>query len=84
MVRMDEIVRGVRAPSREFCVDAARPKEIRAITGLSLSIFGEPLPSDVGMLRDREQWRREPTRPEQIPSRTNTINSHAMLKGPTG
>lgn len=32
MGQMDEIVRGVRAPSREFYVDAAKVKEIRAFT----------------------------------------------------
>lgn len=35
MGQTDEIVRGVRAPSREFYVDAAKVKAIRAITGLS-------------------------------------------------
>ena len=39
MWQMDEIVRGVRAPSREFYVDAAKVKEIRAITGLSQPKF---------------------------------------------
>jgi hypothetical protein len=29
---MDEIVRGVRAPSREFYVGAAKVREFRAIT----------------------------------------------------
>jgi hypothetical protein len=31
MGQMDEIVRGMRAPSREFYVHAAKVKEIRAI-----------------------------------------------------
>jgi len=31
MGQMDETVRGVRAPSREFYVDAAKVREIRAI-----------------------------------------------------
>ena len=33
MVQMDDIVRGVRAPSRELQVDTAEVKEIRAVTG---------------------------------------------------
>jgi putative transcriptional regulator len=32
MGQMDEIVRGVRSPSREFYGDAAKVMEIRAIT----------------------------------------------------
>jgi len=41
MGQMDEIVRGVRAPSREFYVDAAKVKEIRAIKGLSQPKFAK-------------------------------------------
>jgi putative transcriptional regulator len=43
MGQMDEVVRGVRAPSREFFVDAAKVKEIRAITGLSQPKFAKLL-----------------------------------------
>ena len=35
VAQMDGIARGVRAPSREFCVDAAQIKAIRKATGLS-------------------------------------------------
>lgn len=35
MEQMGEITRGERQPSREFTVDAARVKEVRAATGLS-------------------------------------------------
>ncbi len=52
MGQMDEIVRGVRAPSREFNVDAAKVKEIRAITGLSQPKFAKLLHVDVGTLRN--------------------------------
>jgi putative transcriptional regulator len=60
-----EIVRGVRAPSREFYVDAAKVKEVRAITGLSQPRFAKLLHVDVGTLRNWEQGRREPTGPAQ-------------------
>ena len=43
MDQMDEIVRGVRVPSREFYVDAAKVKEIRALTGLSQPQFAKLL-----------------------------------------
>jgi len=36
MGQMDEIMRGVRTPSREFYVDVAKVKAIRAMTGSSL------------------------------------------------
>ena len=48
MGQLDEIVRGVRAPSREFYVDAAKVKEIRAMTGLSQPQFAKLLHVDVG------------------------------------
>ena len=54
-----------RAPSREFYVDAAKVKEIRAITGLSQPKFAKLLHVDVGTLRNWEQGRREPTGPAQ-------------------
>lgn len=40
MQQHEEIRRGERAPSREFFVDAAKVKEIRAMTGLSQSQSG--------------------------------------------
>lgn len=59
----DEIVRGERAPSREFYVDASRVKEIRAATKLSQAKFAAILQVEVGTLRNWEQGRREPTGP---------------------
>lgn len=59
----DEIVRGERAPSREFYVDAAKVKEIRAATKLSQVKFAAILQVEVGTLRNWEQGRREPTGP---------------------
>ena len=60
---MDEIMRGERAPSREFHVDALRVKEIRKATGLSQSRFASMIDVQVGTLRNWEQGRREPTGP---------------------
>lgn len=59
----DEIVRGERAPSREFHVDAVRVKEIRKATGLSQSKFARVIHVEIGTLRNWEQGRREPTGP---------------------
>jgi putative transcriptional regulator len=60
---MDEIVRGERAPSREFHVDAIAIKKLRASVGLSQPKFAALLHVDVGTLRNWEQGRREPTGP---------------------
>lgn len=59
----NEIVAGTRVPSREFFVDAAKVKEIRAVTKLSQSKFAAILDVDVGTLRNWEQGRRQPTGP---------------------
>lgn len=59
----DEIVRGECQPSREFFVDAAKVKEVRAITKLSQAKFAAVLQVDVGTLRNWEQGRRNPTGP---------------------
>ena len=63
MTQMNEIVRGERAPSREFHVDAVGIKELRAKVGLSQPKFAALLHVDVGTLRNWEQGRREPTGP---------------------
>jgi putative transcriptional regulator len=60
---MNEIVRGERAPSREFHVDANDIKRLRAKLGLSQPKFAAFLHVDVGTLRNWEQGRREPTGP---------------------
>jgi putative transcriptional regulator len=78
MGQMDEIVRGVRAP--KFYVDAAKVKEIRAITGLSQPKFAKLLHVDVGTLRNWEQGRREPTGPAQALLRAIKNNPQAVLK----
>lgn len=48
----DEIVHGKRQPSREFFVDAAKVKEVRAITKLSQAMFAAVLQVDVETLRN--------------------------------
>jgi putative transcriptional regulator len=61
MTQMSEIVRGKRAPSRKFHVDAITIKTLRAQIGLSQTKFARLLNVDVGTLRNWEQGRREPT-----------------------
>ena len=80
MEQMDEIVRGVRTPSREFFVDAAKVKEIRALTGLSQPQFARLLHVDVGTLRNWEQGRREPTGPAKALLRAIKSDPKAVLK----
>jgi putative transcriptional regulator len=80
MQQHGEIARGERAPSREFYVDAARVKEIRAVTGLSQPKFARLLDVDVGTLRNWEQGRREPTGPARALLRAIKANPKAVLR----
>lgn len=80
MRQMDEIARGERAPSREFFIDAAQVKEIRALTGLSQPKFARILHVDVGTLRNWEQGRREPTGPARALLRAIKNDPRAVLK----
>lgn len=59
----DEIVRGERAPSREFTIDAAQVRAVRAATGLSQTQFARLIEVNVGTLRNWEQGLRTPTGP---------------------
>jgi putative transcriptional regulator len=77
MGALDDIA--VRAHAREFW-DAAKVKEIRAITGLSQPKFAKLLHVDVGTLRNWEQGRREPTGPAQALLRAIKNNPQAVLK----
>ena len=63
MMQMNEIVRGERAPSREFHVDAIAIKALRSKLGLSQPKFAALLHVNVGTLRNWEQGLREPTGP---------------------
>jgi len=58
-----EIVRGERAPSREFYVDGAMVKELRKKTKLSQAKFAALLRVELSTLQNWEQGRREPTGP---------------------
>ena len=80
MQQMDEIVRGERASSREFFVDASKVKEIRALTGLSQPKFAKILHVDVGTLRNWEQGRREPSGPTRALLRAIKNDPRAVLK----
>lgn len=61
--QMDEIVKGERAPAREFHVDALAVKDIRQATGLTQQAFARCIGIEVATLRNWEQGRREPTGP---------------------
>lgn len=63
VLEMDEVVRGERAPAREFVVDAVSVREIRRASGLSQGKFATLIDVQVGTLRNWEQGRREPTGP---------------------
>ncbi|NLY12368.1 MAG: helix-turn-helix domain-containing protein [Gammaproteobacteria bacterium] len=61
--QMDDVVKGERASSREFHVDAIQVKEIREATGLTQVQFAQRIGIEVATLRNWEQGRREPTGP---------------------
>ncbi|WP_027849263.1 helix-turn-helix domain-containing protein [Marinospirillum minutulum] len=61
--QMDEIIKGERAPSREFHIDAIEVKGIRKATGLTQDAFARHIGIEVATLRNWEQGRREPTGP---------------------
>jgi putative transcriptional regulator len=78
--QVDNIVHEVRAPLREFFVDAAKVEEIRAITGLSQLKFAKLLHVVVRVLRNWEQVRGEPMGPAQVLLRAIRNNPQAELK----
>jgi putative transcriptional regulator len=82
----DEIIRGERTPSREFYIDAAHVKEIRAATKLSQARFAAVLQVDVGTLRnwEQEQGRRQPTGPAQALLRAIKNDPKHVLKALQG
>ncbi|EBA9087526.1 DNA-binding transcriptional regulator [Salmonella enterica] len=63
MSQMNEIIEGIREPSRTFHIDAMKIKEIRQASGLSQSKFAELISVNVDTLRNWEQGRRSPTGP---------------------
>jgi len=64
--QMDEIVRGERAPNREYFVAATRVKDIRKAVNLSQPKFAKLLGVELSTLRNWEQGRREPTGPAKV------------------
>jgi len=75
----DEIMRGTRVPSREFHVDAAAVKAIRAKLDISQAKLAALIAVDIGTLRNWEQGRREPTGPARALLRALRNNPDAVL-----
>ncbi|MHB1616032.1 MAG: NadS family protein [Metallibacterium sp.] len=78
--QMDEIVRGERAPGREFHVAGTDVRRIRAKTGLSQAKFAKLIHVETGTLRNWEQGRREPTGPAQVLLTVVDKNPKAVLE----
>lgn len=66
VTQMGEILRGERAPSREFHFSRDGVKEIRAASGLSQAKFARVIDVPLGTLRNWEQGRREPQGPAKV------------------
>jgi putative transcriptional regulator len=84
IVEADEILRGVRKPSREFRVDATSIKALRARLELSQAKFAVLLDIDLGTLRNWEQGRREPTGPAKALLRALRNDPEAVLSALAG
>jgi putative transcriptional regulator len=84
VVEADEILRGVRKPSREFRVDATSIKALRARLELSQAKFAVLLDIDLGTLRNWEQGRREPTGPAKALLRAIRNDPEAVLSALAG
>ena len=75
----DEILRGIRSPSREFHVDATSIKALRSSLDLSQAKFAALLSVDLGTLRNWEQGRREPTGPAKALLRAIRNDPQAVI-----
>ena len=84
VMEADEILRGVRKPSREFRVDATSIKALRARLELSQAKFAALLDIDLGTLRNWEQGRREPTGPAKALLRAIRNDPEAVLSALVG
>ena len=84
VMEADEILRGVRKPSREFRVDATSIKTLRARLELSQARFAALLDIDLGTLRNWEQGRREPTGPAMALLRAIRNDPEAVLSALVG
>lgn len=80
MTEMGEIVRGERAPSREFNITGTDVQRIRKATGLSQAKFAQVVAVPVGTLRNWEQGRRVPTGPARVLLKVIEKNPKAVLK----
>lgn len=78
--QMDEIVRGDAKPSREFYVDAAGVKQLRASIGLSQAKFAKVIDVQITTLQNWEQGRREPTGPAKALLRALRNDPKHVLK----
>ncbi len=80
MTQMNEIVRGERAPSREFYIDADSIKALRVKTGLTQQKFAALMQVELATLRNWEQGRREPTGPAKALIRAIDKDPEHVLK----
>lgn len=80
MQQMDDIIQGVREPSRVFKIEAIHAREIRQATGLSQEKFARLLDVQVGTLRNWEQGRREPTGPAKALLRAIASDPEHVLR----
>lgn len=78
-MQAEQILRGARAPSRQFQVDATSIKALRASLELSQAKFAALLSVDLGTLRNWEQGRREPTGPAKALLRAIRNDPKAVL-----
>jgi DNA-binding transcriptional regulator YiaG len=78
--QMNDIVQGVRKPSRSFECDPNSIQAIRKTTGLSQPKFAAILSVDVATLRNWEQGRREPTGPAKALLRAIRNDPKNVLK----
>ena len=83
-MQAEQILRGVRAPSRQFQVDATSIKALRASLELSQTKFAALLSVDLGTLRNWEQGRREPTGPAKALLRAIRNDPKAVLSALAG
>jgi putative transcriptional regulator len=84
VTEMGEIIRGERAPSREFTLGGPDVKKIRRATGLSQAKFAMIVRVPLGTLQNWEQGRRAPTGPAQVLLRAIENNPKAVLKAIAG
>ena len=84
VTQMDEIVHGVREPSREFPIDAIGVTNIRKATGLSQAKCAMLIDVQVATLRSWEQRRHERTGPAKALLRAIGKDPENMLQALAG